>query len=92
MITHQEQQPTVSAQILPIAGDAASRLCAWCLAAQGIPAGEGSHGICKFHKAQLLAQAARLRAARRRKKVARWFKTLIPSFIQTTQPPQGARP
>jgi len=28
--------------------------CAWCLAEQGIPAGEGSHGICKKHADKLV--------------------------------------
>jgi hypothetical protein len=31
-------------------------LCAWCLSEQGIPAGEGSHGICKPHATWLLEQ------------------------------------
>lgn len=31
-------------------------LCAWCLSEQGIPAGEGSHGICRTHANRLLLQ------------------------------------
>ena len=31
-------------------------LCAWCLSEQGIPAGEGSHGICRQHANWLLFQ------------------------------------
>lgn len=30
--------------------------CAWCQAEQGIPAGEGSHGICRPHADELLAK------------------------------------
>ena len=30
--------------------------CAWCLSEQGIPAGEGSHGICPRHVEQLMQQ------------------------------------
>lgn len=30
--------------------------CAWCLHEQGLPAGEGSHGICRQHADQLLIQ------------------------------------
>ena len=29
-------------------------LCAWCLQEQGLPLGPGSHGICLFHRDQLL--------------------------------------
>ncbi len=36
-------------------------LCAWCLSEQGIPAGEGSHGICKKHANWLLQQRRKLR-------------------------------
>jgi hypothetical protein len=36
-------------------------LCAWCLASQGVPAGEGSHGICDYHSHMLLQQAQRRR-------------------------------
>lgn len=32
------------------------RLCAWCLAEQGIEAQEGSHGICQQHASQVLTQ------------------------------------
>ena len=45
--------------------------CAWGLKERGIAPGEGSHGICAFHKAQMLAQAARLRAARAAQRRAR---------------------
>lgn len=38
--------------------------CAWCLSEQGIPAGEGSHGICKRHANQLLLQQRKLRSRR----------------------------
>jgi hypothetical protein len=38
-----------------------SPLCAWCLSEQGIPAGEGSHGICKNHANWLLLQQRKLR-------------------------------
>jgi len=38
-----------------------STLCAWCLSEQGIPAGEGSHGICREHADQLLQQQRKLR-------------------------------
>lgn len=38
--------------------------CAWCLSEQGIPAGEGSHGICAQHVEQLLQQWEERRARR----------------------------
>jgi hypothetical protein len=41
-----------------------SPLCAWCLSEQGIPAGEGSHGICKKHANWLLLQRRTLRNRR----------------------------
>jgi hypothetical protein len=28
--------------------------CAWCLQEQGLPFGPGSHGICPFHRDQLM--------------------------------------
>ena len=28
--------------------------CAWCLQEQGLPLGPGSHGICQFHRDQLM--------------------------------------
>jgi len=37
-------------------------LCAWCLSEQGIPAGEGSHGICQKHANWLLLQRRNLRS------------------------------
>jgi hypothetical protein len=36
--------------------DAILSSCAWCLADQGIAAGEGSHGICKKHANSFLIQ------------------------------------
>jgi hypothetical protein len=41
-----------------------SPLCAWCLSEQGIPAGEGSHGICKQHANRLLLQRRKLHSSR----------------------------
>lgn len=41
-----------------------SPLCAWCLSEQGIPAGEGSHGICRKHANWLLLQRRELHARR----------------------------
>lgn len=41
--------PAISAAIPPTT-------CAWCLSEQGIPPGEGSHGICLPHAKQMLAQ------------------------------------
>ncbi len=41
-----------------------SPLCAWCLSEQGIPAGEGSHGICRKHANRLLLQQRQLRSRR----------------------------
>src|SRR5690348_10184741 len=41
-----------------------SPLCAWCLSEQGIPAGEGSHGICKQHANRLLLQRRQLHSRR----------------------------
>lgn len=38
--------------------------CAWCRQAQGLPMGNGSHGICAFHAAQVRQQQAERRAAR----------------------------
>ena len=38
--------------------------CAWCLGEQGIEPLTGSHGTCPRHEAQMLAQAAQLKAAR----------------------------
>lgn len=40
-----------------------SPLCAWCLEEQGIPAGDGSHGICKKHAAVMLLQYRELKAS-----------------------------
>jgi hypothetical protein len=48
----EEDRSTKSVQSMP--------LCAWCLSEQGIPAGEGSHGICKEHASQLLLQQRKL--------------------------------
>lgn len=44
MITGQEVQTTT---IIPTS-------CATCLARQGLPAGEGSHGICETHAAEFV--------------------------------------
>lgn len=41
-----------------------SSLCAWCLSEQGLPAGEGSHGICSGHANKLLLQQRTLRSRR----------------------------
>jgi hypothetical protein len=30
--------------------------CAWCLQEQGLPMGEGSHGICGMHARQAMEQ------------------------------------
>jgi hypothetical protein len=43
-----------------------SPMCAWCLSEQNIPAGEGSHGICREHANQLLLQQRKLRSGNRR--------------------------
>lgn len=40
-------------------------LCAWCLSEQGVPAGEGSHGICREHANKLLLQQRKLVEARK---------------------------
>ena len=37
--------------------------CAWCLAEQGLEAGNGSHGICARHEAGILQQYQAHRAA-----------------------------
>lgn len=61
----QEQYIPTQAPALPIMmAMTSANPCAWCLKEQGIPAGEDSHGICAFHNAQMLLQAARRRAAR----------------------------
>ena len=39
-------------------------VCAWCLSEQNLPAGEGSHGICKMHANRLLLQQRKLRGQR----------------------------
>ena len=39
--------------------------CAWCMVQAGVPLGEGSHGICARHKAQVLLQAKLRKMARR---------------------------
>lgn len=48
----QEEVPTIP--ILPT--DELICKCAWCLKEKGIPAGEGSHGICKEHADGFLIQ------------------------------------
>lgn len=52
------QYACISETTIPVVGctGAVSPLCAWCLSEQGIPAGEGSHGICKTHANRLLLQ------------------------------------
>src|SRR5260370_36339621 len=61
----QEQHFTPLAPALPVVmATTSTNPCAWCLKEQGIPAGEGSHGICAFHHAHMLLQAARRRVAR----------------------------
>jgi hypothetical protein len=61
----QEQEFPPEALALPVVvATTSTNPCAWCLKEQGIPAGECSHGICAFHHAQMLAEAARRRAAR----------------------------
>ena len=39
--------------------------CAWCLQEQGLPLGPGSHGICSFHRDQLIQD-------RRSKQAEQW--------------------
>jgi hypothetical protein len=39
-------------------------LCAWCLSEQGIPASEGSHGICKQHANGLLREQRKMHSRR----------------------------
>lgn len=51
-----------SASILSIIHE--KPLCAWCLAEKGIPAGEGSHGICKIHANTMLLQQRAYRKER----------------------------
>ena len=61
----QEQSIPLEGPALPVVmATTSANLCAWCLKEQGIPAGEGSHGICAFHHAHMLLQAARRRVAR----------------------------
>src|SRR5260370_8119488 len=61
----QEQSIPPLAPALPVVmATTSTNPCAWCLKEQGIPAGEGSHGICAFHHAHMLLQAARRRVAR----------------------------
>lgn len=38
--------------------------CAWCLADAGLPAGNGSHGICAAHAEQIMIQARQRRRER----------------------------
>jgi len=61
----QEQQISPETRTLPAAIRAGcTDNCAWGLKERGIPAGEGSHGICPFHYAQMLAQYQRTRSTR----------------------------
>ena len=39
--------------------------CAWCLQEQGLPLGPGSHGMCLFHRDQLIQD-------RRSKQAGQW--------------------
>lgn len=52
-------------------------LCAWCLSEQGIPAGEGSHGICSKHANWLLLQQKLRRNRTRPRPVAAGIKTPV---------------
>lgn len=38
--------------------------CAWCLAEQGIEMGNGSHGICTRHAAEVVRQHRERKSAR----------------------------
>lgn len=49
--------------------DIFDQLCAWCLEEQGVPLGEGSHSICKKHKASMLQQLIAIRRRRRSAKM-----------------------
>ena len=40
--------------------------CAWCLQAAGLPMGDGSHGICEMHSAQMIQRYQAGRTERRR--------------------------
>src|SRR5260370_33454127 len=81
----QEQSIPPLAPALPVVmATTSTNPCAWCLKEQGIPAGEGSHGICAFHHAHMLLQAARRRAARA---AQRQGSSGVPSQCPT--PPDG---
>ncbi len=61
----QEQSIPLEAPALPVVlATASTNPCAWCLKEQGVPSGEGSHGICAFHHAHMLRRRA-ARAAQR---------------------------
>ena len=65
----QQQPVSTHRPVLPVIMATPGGLdCAWCLAEQGIPAGEGSHGICTLHKTQVLVQHRAIRAARQAKR------------------------
>lgn len=55
--------PTREEEVRPL--NVVPVLCAWCLAEQGLPAGEGSHGICKKHANMILLQYRATRVARK---------------------------
>ncbi len=45
--------------------------CAWCLSEQGIPAGEGSHGICTMHSNRMLQEYFSMKKNENKSEVAR---------------------
>lgn len=56
------REQTSASALYPVAGPVTiPTTCAWCLAEAGTTAGEGSHGICRYHAAQLLALHRRKR-------------------------------
>jgi hypothetical protein len=48
-----------------VQGSAWQIQCAWCLQELGLPLGSGSHGICQFHRNQLMVD-------RRSKQAEQW--------------------
>jgi hypothetical protein len=52
----EEECPKTDAQLSGEPVGWVAPLCAWCLSEQGLPAGEGSHGICRMHAGRLLLQ------------------------------------
>ncbi len=60
-----EQHITSPSSLDTVLTDAEERLCAWCLAEQGIqPESSDSHSICRFHANQVI-EAQKRRAERR---------------------------